>query len=78
MEPCDKEKSAHFDYSRLSRSFLALSKPAQRALINNGIFKPHDLARWSRADIAKLHGIGPTALPKLDEILRAEDLKFDE
>lgn len=77
MAPCDKEETAQFDYSQLSQSFLGLSKPAQRALINNGIFKPDNLATWRRADIAKLHGIGPTTLPKLDEILRAEGLEFD-
>ncbi|KXF75310.1 hypothetical protein ATN84_18740 [Paramesorhizobium deserti] len=76
MQPCDKEKTAQFDYSRLGKSFSVLSKPAQRALINNGIFTTSDLAKWTRADLAKLHGIGPSAFPKLDGILGADGLAF--
>ena len=76
MEPCDKDKLAEFDYSRLSKSFEVLSKPAQRALINNGIYTTTDLAKWNRANLAKLHGIGPSVFPKLDNILRADGLEF--
>ncbi len=76
MDPCDIEKKAAFDYSGLAPAFLGLSKPAQRALINNAIFTPADLARWKRKDVAKLHGIGPSVLPKLDQVLAAEGLGF--
>lgn len=76
MELCDKEKTAHFDYSRLGQPFAMLSKPAQRALISSAIYTAKDLAKWSRADLAKLHGIGPSVFPKLENILRADSLEF--
>ena len=65
-----------FDYSNLNRAFARLSKPAKRALINNGILEPRDLARYSRREVAQLHGIGPAAFPLLTEALRAEGLDF--
>jgi len=65
-----------FDYSKLSAAFDRLSKPAKRALINKAIFSPADLATWTRRDVAKLHGIGPTAFPILDAALRGANLDF--
>ncbi len=65
-----------FDYSRLSPAFSRLSKPAKRALINNDILEPRDLARCSRRELAGLHGIGPSAFPLLTEALHAEGLDF--
>jgi hypothetical protein len=76
MDPCDSRNVMTFDYSELGEAFSRLSKPAQRALINNGILTPLDLAGWTRKDVAKLHGIGPSVFPKLDEILATEGLTF--
>ena len=76
MDPCDGQKKATFDYSRLSQSFSGLSKPAQRALINNAIFSVEDLSNWTRRDVARLHGIGPSVLPRLDHMLGAIGLSF--
>ena len=76
MDPCDRERIATFDYSRLSPSFSRLSKPVQRALINNGIFSVEDLTGWTRRDVARLHGVGPTVLPKLEALLGAMGLGF--
>lgn len=76
MEPCEKPKIAAFDYSRLAVCFQGLAKPAQRALVNNGIYTPADLAAWRRTELAELHGIGPSSFPKLDAILAAEGLGF--
>lgn len=76
MQPCDAKRVETFDYSRLSTSFSGLGKPAQRALINSEIYTTKDLSRWTRRGVAKLHGIGPSALPKLDEALRADSLSF--
>jgi len=63
--PCDPAKVDAFDYSGLSPEFFSFSKPAQRALLNNGIKTPADLSKWNIADIMKLHGIGPASKPKL-------------
>jgi hypothetical protein len=76
MQPCDPNRVETFDYSRLSASFSHLGKPAQRALINSQIHTTKDLSRWTRKSVAKLHGIGPSAIPKLEEALRADGLSF--
>ncbi len=73
---CDRALVGEFDYSGLDAAFARLSKPAQRALINNGILAPNDLARRSRRDVAGMHGIGPSAFPLLTEALRAAGLDF--
>jgi len=45
--------------------------PALRALQNAGVRSVDDLARWSEADLAKLHGMGPKALGILRTALAA-------
>lgn len=76
MKPCDKEMVGRFDYSTLGPEFARLSKPAKRALINNGIRSARDLASWSQRDVMQLHGIGPSALPILEDALQASGLGF--
>ena len=65
-----------FNYAGLCPEFGKLSRPAQRALINSGIFSAAHLAKWSRMDVAELHGIGPSAFPILMAALKAADLDF--
>lgn len=69
-------RKAEFDYSKLSPAFVKLGKPAQRALINAGILTPKQLAKKTRAEIAALHGMGPSSFPKLEAALKAEGLTF--
>jgi hypothetical protein len=76
MRPCDKKKVAEFDYSRLSKDFSKLGKPAQRALINNSIFTLADLARKTVKEISAFHGIGPSSIPILRKALSKRGLKF--
>jgi len=64
------------DYSTLSPVFDRLSRPAKRALINQGILTPGDLAAYSRAEVARLHGLGPSAFPVLAAALAAAGLAF--
>lgn len=54
----------------------ALGVPAQRALKNNSITTVKQLAKLSEKDILKLHGIGPSSIPKLKEALKKEGLDF--
>ncbi len=61
---------------RLKPCFAQLSKPAQRALINHKIFTEADLAGMARSEIKKMHGIGPSAFPILDQALAEAGLKF--
>jgi hypothetical protein len=69
-------KMTGFDYSNLDPAFARLAKPAQRALINAGIFTPKDLAKFTRAEVMALHGIGPSAFPVLENALREAGLAF--
>ena len=79
---CQEIKSAgvisvsEFDYSKLDPAFAKLAKPAQRALINAGIFSTQDLARRTRAEVRALHGMGPSAFPVLEQVLKHAGLKF--
>lgn len=61
---------------RLSECFASLSKPAQRALIEHMIFSEANLSHWSRQDMAKLHGIGPSSFTVLDQALADAKLEF--
>lgn len=53
-----------------------LSAPARRALTAAGIQTARQLAKYTEADILDLHGIGPTAMPKLRAALKGEGLAF--
>gem|GEM_PF-3958211 len=75
---CDREMVANFDYSRLDVQFRVLARPAQRALVNNGIFTPRDLAGKRLDEISRLHGIGVSALATLQAILRRKRLQFKQ
>ncbi|MEL1251939.1 hypothetical protein [Aurantiacibacter gilvus] len=67
---------AEYDYSALDPAFGKLAKPAQRALLNNAMRSPTDLASHSRDEVLALHGIGPTAMPTLEHALAAQGLAF--
>jgi hypothetical protein len=56
--------------------FVKISAPAQRALKSVGINSAHDLAKFTRADISRLHGMGPGSIPKLEEVLGQSGLSF--
>ena len=53
-----------------------LSAPARRALENSGIKSLQQLAKHTEAEILELHGIGKTAIPKLQNILKKKRLSF--
>ena len=74
MQKCDRSVVAAFDYSKLNAAFSQLPKPAKRALINNRIYSPADLAKWTLEDLTELHGIGPSSLPLLKNILQRTGL----
>lgn len=56
--------------------FAMLSAPAQRALKNAGINSLKKLAQYSEKEILTLHGMGPSSIPKLENILQSEELAF--
>jgi predicted RecB family nuclease len=53
-----------------------LSAPARRALQGAGVDSLKKLARHSETDILALHGMGPSAIPKLRAALKAQGLGF--
>lgn len=53
-----------------------LSAPARRALLGAGVTSVKALARHSERDVLALHGMGPSALPKLQAALKAGGLRF--
>jgi hypothetical protein len=46
-----------------------LSQPAQRALISEGITTAEQLAQKTKKELLALHGLGPSAIPKINEFL---------
>lgn len=54
----------------------ALAAPARRALEKEKITSLMDLSKWSEEEIMKLHGIGPSSIPKLKKALKEEGLQF--
>lgn len=67
---CENEK-------RLKEGFMqGLSAPACRALQGLGISTLKQLSKYSEKEILSLHGIGPSAIPRLRASMKAEGLSF--
>jgi hypothetical protein len=57
--------------------FLSLlAAPARRAITNAGIDSLLQLSKYSEADILKLHGMGKSSIPKLNDALKKAGLSF--
>ncbi len=56
--------------------YVSLPAPARRALENAGIGTITQLAGYTRSELLKLHGLGPSAIPKLEELLKGKNLDF--
>lgn len=55
-----------------------LAAPAQRALQSAGISTLQQLSKISKEELLQLHGMGPNAVGKLEEALKANKLSFRE
>ena len=53
-----------------------MSGPSLRALSAAGVRSMADVARWTKADLAKLHGMGPKALALLEQALEESGSAF--
>ena len=53
-----------------------LAAPARRALEREGITTVSKLSRWTEQEIRKLHGMGPSTIPKLRAALKGAGLTF--
>jgi hypothetical protein len=69
---CEQEKAP-------AGGFLSkLSAPARRALEGAGITSLELLSNYSEKQILKLHGMGPSSIPRLKDALEKNGLKFKE
>ena len=55
---------------------IGLAAPARRALVNAGLVKLQQISKWTRSDVAALHGMGPHALRKLDAALERNGISY--
>lgn len=69
---CEAEKKPGADF------LSALSAPARRALDRAGIRRAEDLSQWREKDLMKLHGLGPSSLPKLKAAIEACGLSLKD
>ena len=53
-----------------------LAKPAQRALAGAGYVRLEQLAKLRKAEVMRLHGMGPKAFDQLRRALAAKGLAF--
>ena len=56
--------------------FLVLAKPAQRALSEHGVTSLKMLATYREEELLQWHGIGPSSIPKLRQLLAEQGLIF--
>jgi uncharacterized protein YdhG (YjbR/CyaY superfamily) len=72
-----KKNSKGLNNLKPQENFLAmLSAPARRALESRQITTLKKLSAFSETEILKLHGVGPSSLPKLKNALKNEGLSF--
>ncbi len=57
-------------------ALLGLSKPAVRALTAAGYVTLEKLSKVTEADLLRLHGVGPKAIPVIRKALAAKGLSF--
>lgn len=67
---CERERAPAAEF------FAPLPAPARRALEGAGLTTLAKLARRSEAEILALHGIGPSAIPKLRAALAKAGMGF--
>lgn len=59
-------------------SLSKLAAPAQRALASIGVADLRQLSKFSEAEVAQLHGMGPNALNTLREAMKAQGFSFKQ
>ena len=61
---------------KAQESFSGVVAPARRALENAGIKTPEQLSKYTVAQLLEFHGMGPSSIPKLREVLKSNGLSF--
>ncbi len=72
----NKKEATQVGGPHTSIELLKIPKPAQRALLNNGIHTIADLSKRTVEEVKEFHGIGPSAFPVLEQALRQNGLTF--
>jgi len=67
---CEKERKPAADF------LITLSAPARRALEREGIDTLVKLSEFTEQEILKLHGIGPSSIPILHNLLKKGGMSF--
>lgn len=55
---------------------LKIAAPARRALQQNGFKSLKDLGKITKNQLSELHGMGPTSVSKIENAMKAANLKF--
>ena len=69
---CESKKPVILDFRH------NLSAPAKRALETAGIDTLENLSKWTESNLLKLHGIGPSSIPKLKFAIEEAKLEFQK
>lgn len=67
---CEKQKKPTTGWK------VGLAAPALRALNQAKIDTVTDVQQWSKAELAKLHGMGPKAIATIEALLDLEGMGF--
>lgn len=74
--PIPKAVQVEIDENKPDYDFPRIGMPATNALLQFGVTKVEQLAKYTCNEIAELHGMGPKALGILEETLKAKGLGF--
>jgi DNA repair protein RadC len=55
---------------------IGLAAPARRALVDAKLYKVSDLRKISLEELANLHGMGKSAIARIQTIMSAKKIKF--
>ena len=69
---CESEKHSKLGFLQ------AFSAPSRRALESIAISNLVSICAFTRKEIADLHGMGPSGLKKIEQLLAEANLKFKE
>jgi len=55
---------------------IGLAAPARRALVDAKLYKVSDLRKIRLEDLAALHGMGKSAIARINQIMEAKGIRF--
>lgn len=66
------------EYAQLDGEWrkIGLSAPARRALVDAKLYRVSDLRKISLSQLTELHGLGKSAIARLQTIMEAKGIRF--